>query len=128
MPRTRAQVIVAVLYVATSISQLHQVPRETFGEDALPALAALHAASGLSSLATAVGTWLAYRWSWLLSLLWGVVTSALILSLPRLLRLTAEESVGMPIGAAVVMATALAGAWYLHRAFGSAPIDREREQ
>jgi len=126
MPRTRTHIIVALFYVATSISQLHQVPRETFGEEALPALAAYHAASGLASLATALGIWFQFRWSWLLSLLWGAVTSALILSLPRLLRLSAEESVGMPIGAAVVVALSVAGAWYLHGAFAAKRATRER--
>lgn len=128
MPRTRTHIIVALLYVATSISQLHQVPRETFGEDALHALAAFHAASGLSSLATAIGIWFQFRWSWLLSLLWGAVTSALILSLPRLLQLSAEESQGMPIGAVVVVALSVAGAWYLHGAFAAERGTRERGQ
>lgn len=116
-PRTRAQIVVTLLYVATSVSQLHQFPREAFGAEGIPQLAAFHAASGLASLGTAVATWRRSRVAWLLSLLWGAVTIALVLSLPRLLRLSEEESAGMPVGAAVIGALAVAGAWYLHRAF-----------
>lgn len=117
MPRTRTHTVVALLYLATSISQLHQFPREAFGDEGLPALAAFHAASGLASLAAAVGVWRRFRWSWVLSLVWGAVTSWLVLSLPRLLQLSPDESKGMPIGAAVISSLAIAGAWYLHRAF-----------
>jgi hypothetical protein len=110
-------VVVAVLYLLTSASQLHQFPREAFGDEGLPALAAFHAASGLASLGTAIATWRRSRFAWLLSLLWGAITSALVLSLPRLLRLSEEESRGMPIGALIITALAVIGAWYLHRAF-----------
>lgn len=118
MTRTRTQTVVSLLYVATSISQLHQFPREAFGDEGLPALAAFHAASGLASLATAAGAWRGYRWSWLFSLAWGAITAWLVMSLPRLLQLSEEESRGMPFGAGVILALAIAGAWYLHRSFG----------
>ncbi len=121
MARSRTQIIVALLYVATSISQLHQFPGEAFGDEGLPELAAFHAASGLASLSTAVGLWLGFRWSWLLSLLWGAITSALVLSLPRLLGLSEAESQGMPIGAGVISTLAIVGAWYLYRT-----VERER--
>ena len=117
MTRTRTQIAVTVLYVLTSISQLHQFPREAFGDEGIPALAAVPAAGGLAWGSTAFAAWRGVRWSGLLSLLWGAVTSALVLSLPRLLQLSAEESQGMPYGAAIISALAIAGAWYLHRAF-----------
>lgn len=115
MKRTRVQSVIALVFLAYGVGQLLQVPGQAFGADALPALAALHVASGLASLVAAIGIWRGYRPSWILALVWGAVTVGLVLSLPSLLQLSEEEASGMPIGAGLIAALAMSAAVYLYR-------------
>ena len=61
---------------------------------------------------TAWGGWRGATWTWIAAISYGVVTAAMLTSLPFLLGLVAEERSGIWTGAVVILLFSLACAWY----------------
>lgn len=108
-----ARIVLTVLFTVSGLNQMIQVPREFFGDEALPMLGLLQLTAGAPGLATAWGAWFATRWAWIAALAWGAGTATLILSLESLLQLAPEDAEGLVPAALVVAALAIAAAWYL---------------
>ena len=75
-------------------------------------LTALQFLIGLAGIATAWGGWQRAQWTWKAAIAYGVVTGGMLVALPFLLGLPAEERAGIWSGAAVIMVFALLCAWY----------------
>jgi hypothetical protein len=120
--------VVAVLFALLALNALNELLSMVSGDSDGPvALAALQALVGVCATAAAVGAWIGARWAPALAAVYGVVAAVMVVSLGPLLEMPAEEAGGLWIGAAVILAFALACAWYLRRAFrratAPAPIE-----
>jgi hypothetical protein len=116
-PRIGARVV-AVLFAFLGLNALNELLSMVRGTDDGPAaLAALQAVVGLTALATAFGAWTGAGWAPMLAVVYGLIAGAMIVALGPLLEMPAEERGGLLVGGAIVLAFALACAWYLRWAF-----------
>jgi hypothetical protein len=110
--------IVAVLFALLGLNALNELLDMVSGSSDGPVtLAVLQAVVGLTAVAAAFGAWIGARWAPALAVLYGVIAAAMVVALGPLLEMPAEERGGLLVGGAVVLAFALACAWYLHWAF-----------
>jgi hypothetical protein len=113
--------IIAVLFALLGLNALYELLSMVSGRSDGPAtLAALQALVGVSAVTTAFGAWIGARWAPALAAFYGVITAVMIVALGPLLDMPAEERGGLLVGGAVVLAFALACAWYLYWAFNKA--------
>ena len=113
--------IVAVLFALLGLNALNELLSMVRGTSDGPiTLAALQAAVGLTAIATAFGAWIGARWAPVLAVVYGVIAAVMIVALGPLLDMAVEERGGLLVGAAIVLAFALACAWYLHWALNRA--------
>ena len=116
MRRSTGVKLVTLMFALLSLNGLAQVVLRVTGGNTDPmALTLLQLASGVTAVAAAVGAWRGSRWSSVASLAYGVVTAAMLASLPYLLGLGEEEKAGIWSGATIVLLVSVAAGWYLHR-------------
>ncbi len=116
--------IAAVALFLLCVNSWVQVARDLLDVDSNPrALVALQLCSGAIALTAAIGSWLRRAWAPAATVLYGVVTGTMILAVGPLVGLSAEERRALPLGAGIVLAMALALAWYL-RTITRTPTDR----
>ena len=107
--------IVAVLFALLGLNALNELLSMVSGtSDGPTTLAVLQAVVGVTATMTAFGAWIGARWAPAVAALYGVIAGAMIVALGPLLEMPAEERGGLLVGAAIVLAFALACAWYLY--------------
>lgn len=122
MRRSTGVKLVTLMFALLSLNGLAQVVLRVTGGNTDPmALTLLQLASGVTAVAAAVGAWRGSRWSSVASLAYGVVTAAMLASLPYLLGLGEEEKAGIWSGATIVLLVSVAAGWYLHRQHDAPP-------
>ena len=122
MRRSTGVKLVTLMFALLSLNGLAQVVLRVTGGNTDPmALTLLQLASGVTAVAAAVGAWRGSRWSSVASLAYGVVTAAMLASLPYLLGLGEEEKAGIWSGATIVLLVSVAAGWYLHRQHDAQP-------
>ena len=116
-PRIGARVV-AVLFTLLGLNALNELFSMVSGTaDGPAALAALQAVVGVVAITAAFGAWTGARWAPAAAAAYGVIAAGMVVALGPLLEMPAEERGGLLVGGAVVLAFALACAWYLRWAF-----------
>lgn len=111
------RIALAVFYCLLALNAWAQVALVPLGytDDPGP-LTLLQALVGAAAAAAAWGSWRGRRWGPAAALLHGLVTAGMLLALVPLLDLGPEARGGLWGGAAGVLVSAIAAAWYLRRA------------
>ena len=113
--------VIAVLFALLALNAVNELLDMVSGTSEGPvALAVLQGLVGMSGAATAFGAWIGARWAPALAVVYGVIAAAMVVALGPLLEMPAEERGGLLVGAAIVLAFALACAAYLYWAFNRA--------
>src|SRR5687768_13624332 len=88
--------IISIILLAGAIAAFIEVPDYLTGEPALLSLQQL--TSGLAALVGAIGAWRLRPWSWIPTLVYGVLSGILVLSVGPLLDLDADARKGLLFG------------------------------
>jgi amino acid permease len=119
--RNLAGRLIALLFALSAASDLAQVVEFFRGGTTQPAtLAVEHAVTCVTALATAVGLWRGARWTAAAAIVWGLATTLLLATLPRVLGLPREARAGVWAGAAISLVLALLVAIFARRRYGGA--------
>lgn len=78
-------------------------------------LVAAQAVIGAAAAATALGSWLGWRWAPLAAVAYGLLTAGMLLALGPMLELPPDSIGGLQLGALVVLGIGLASGWFLRR-------------
>ena len=120
--RPAGRIVVAVIFLLLAINALAQVALVPFGRSDDPSLLTLlQLVVGTTALAAAWGSWSGARWSPVAAALYGVVTGAMLASLGWILDMPREAMGGLMVGAAFVVLSSLALAWYLRGSLARRP-------
>lgn len=112
----RGRVVLAGVFLLLALNAWAQVLLVPLGRSDDPAsLTILQSLIGLAGTAAAWGSWSGARWAPMAAVLHGVVTAGMLLALPPILDLGADERGGLRAGAVAVLVFALGSAWYLRR-------------
>lgn len=108
--------LLSAFFVLVGMNALVQVVLPLIGRSDDPAsLVVLQLLSGSAALAAAVGAWKGTRWAPDASVVYGVVTAAMLVALPHILDFEDEPRFGVYSGAAVILLFSVAAGWYLRR-------------
>ena len=115
-PRSRARVIVAVVYAAFALYAAGQAVGPLVWRSAAPgALLGAQAVIALAAAAAAGGAWAGRAWAPGAAVLHSALTAGMLLSLERWLGLGPEVRAGLGVAAGTTAAAGASLAWYLHR-------------
>jgi hypothetical protein len=113
LPRKPLGLVLAAIFGVLALIDWAQVLLALLGISDLPsALTALHFGTGAAAAATCWGSWRRTRWTPIAAIAYGVLTAALLLTLPALLHLPSEARTGIRGGAVAVVVFALLSAAY----------------
>lgn len=114
--RSVGRIACAVVFALLALNAWAQVVLALATDpDDLPVLTILQALVGAAAAAAAWGSWSVARWAPVASLLYGLVTAGMLISLEPMLDLGAEARRGLWLGAGIVLLFGLWAAWYLRR-------------
>lgn len=116
MRRSIGVMLLSALFALAGVEALWEASAMVFqpGENPLP-LSWLQLFAGSLALLTAIGAWRRAAWAPWSALLYGAVTTCMLLLLPSLLDLPREAASGIATGAAMVFLFAALSAWYFRR-------------
>ena len=114
MRRSIGGIVLAVIFGLLSLNAWWQV-RDNVVNSAPAMLIALQVACGVVAAVTAWGSWTGARWAPTVALLYGLVAGGMVAGLGPMLDLPAESRGGLWLGAAIILAFAVASAWWLRR-------------
>ena len=120
-PRRRVGIVVATtLFALFCLNSWTQVMGKLFGfANEVPILAIWHLFVGGAAYAAAVGTLRRRPWAWQAAFVWTITMSTLIISLGPILKLDAEERMGLPAGAIAVLLLGTGLTLYVRSATGT---------
>ena len=113
-------VIITILFAFLTLEAWGEVVGVAIGRDRQPlTLSLFQLFGGAAAYATAIGTFRRRPWAWRTALAWGLITTALLLSLPTILDLPPEGRKGITMGALAVLMMGAGFALYLWSAIKS---------
>ena len=116
MRRSRGRMVLAAVFGLLSLSAWYQAADAALGRSDDPAmLMGLQTITGAAAAAAAWGSWAGARWAPAAALLYGVIAGGMVAGLGPMLDMAADERGGLWTGAAIILAFALASAWWLRR-------------
>jgi hypothetical protein len=118
MRRSRGRTALAIVLGILGATALVEMLLTLAGvvDDPRP-LAVFQGCMAVTAIAGAVGSWRMSRWAPVAALLYGAVTTSMLLVLGPLINLDAEARRGLLSGAASALLFALWAAWYLRRSW-----------
>jgi hypothetical protein len=107
-------VIITVLFAFFALQAWGEVARVVLQRASKPAtISLLQLFGGAAAYAAAIGTFRRRPWAWRASIAWGLLTTALLMSLGPLLDLPAEARPGLAISAVSILLLSAGLALYL---------------